>query len=217
MAMKVHGHVLSAATQRVTLTLYEKELDFEFIAVDMKSGDHKNEPFISLNPFGQVPAFEHGDLKLCESRAITQYIVHEHPNKGTQLIFRDGKKMAIMLMWMQIEANQLDPVATKLAWEFIFKKMFGLETDLVAVEEHEAKLSKVLDVYEARLTNSKYIAGDAFSLADLHHLPIIQCLMGTPSKKLFDERPHVSAWCADMLARPAWAKVIAMQEQNKDL
>ncbi|GKU86810.1 hypothetical protein SLEP1_g1285 [Rubroshorea leprosula] len=48
-AIKVHGSVMSTATQRVLVCLYEKELEFEFVPVDMKSGAHKQEPFLSLN------------------------------------------------------------------------------------------------------------------------------------------------------------------------
>ncbi|THF96585.1 glutathione S-transferase PARB-like [Camellia sinensis] len=209
--VKVHGSVFSTASQRVLVCLHEKELDFEFVPVDMSSGDHKKPPFLSLNPFGQLPAFEEGDLKLFESRAITQYISHTNPNKGNQLICQDPKKMAIMSVWMEVEAHEFDPPSSKLAWEQAFKPMFGMTTDVAVVEENEAKLAKVLDIYEARLAQSKYMGGDCFTLVDLHHLPNIQYLMDTQSKKLFDSRPHVRTWCSDILARPNWLKVVAMK------
>ncbi|KAJ4700080.1 Glutathione S-transferase [Melia azedarach] len=126
--------------------LYEKELEFELVPVDMGSGEHKKEPYLSLNPFGQVPAFEHGDQKLFESRAITQYIAHEFANKGTKLDC-PGQPIAPLLVWKEVEAHQFDPPASKLNWELVFKPMFGTSTDTAAVEENEAKLAKVLDVY----------------------------------------------------------------------
>lgn len=49
MAIKVHGPVMSPAVMRVIATLKEKELDFELLPVNMQTGDHKKEPFISLN------------------------------------------------------------------------------------------------------------------------------------------------------------------------
>lgn len=207
--IKVHGSVFSTATQRVFASLYEKELEYELVPVDMKAGEHKKEAFLSLNPFGQVPVLEHGDQKLFESRAITQYIAQEFPDKGTQLA-RPGKPIAPLLVWKEVEALQFDPPSSKLNWELVFKPMFGMTTDPAAVEENEAKLAKVLDVYEARLSQSKYLACDCFTLVDLHHLPNINLLLGTPVKKLFDARPHVSAWAADITSRPAWAKVVAL-------
>ncbi|PKI69134.1 hypothetical protein CRG98_010489 [Punica granatum] len=71
--MKLYGSLLSTAMGRVVACLYEKGLDFEFIPVDMKSGEHKKEPFLSLNPFGQVPAFVDGDLKLFGKNFISSW------------------------------------------------------------------------------------------------------------------------------------------------
>lgn len=164
-----------------------------------------------FQPFGQIPAFEDGDVKLFESRAISKYVAFTYEGKGTPLLNKkDGKKGADLAVWMEVEAHQFDPVASKLSWELVYKNFFGMAVDNAVVEENEAKLAKVLDVYEARLTKSKYLAGDSFTLADLHHLPALHYLKGTKVKQLFEERPHVSAWCKDILARPAWEKVVAL-------
>lgn len=215
MGIKVHGNVLSTCTMKVTACLYEKDMEFEFVPVDMQSGAHMKEPFLSLNPFGKVPAFEDGDLHLIESRAISQYIANEYSDKGTQLIIsNDSKTMAKMSLWMEVEAHHFDPVASKLAWELVFKKIFfGQEPDSAVVQDNVSKLAKVLDIYEVRLGQSKYLAGETFSLADLHNLPVLHMLKDTSVKNLFEEREHVNAWCNDILARPAWGKVVEMQKQ----
>lgn len=208
--IKVFGHPASIATRRVLIALHEKNLDFELVHVELKDGEHKKEPFLSRNPFGQVPAFEDGDLKLFESRAITQYIAHRYENQGTNLLQTDSKNIsqyAIMAIGMQVEDHQFDPVASKLAFEQIFKSTYGLTTDEAVVAEEEAKLAKVLDVYEARLKEFKYLAGETFTLTDLHHIPAIQYLLGTPTKKLFTERPRVNEWVAEITKRPASEKV----------
>ncbi|XP_021763111.1 glutathione S-transferase-like [Chenopodium quinoa] len=211
MGIKVHG-IPHGATLRVLATLHEKEIDFELVPIDMKSGAHKQQPFLSLNPFGQVPAFEDGDLKLFESRAISKYIAFNYEGNGTSLFSnKDAKQIADFAVWMEVEAHQFDPVATKLNYELGYKLYLGMETDNTVVEEYGAKLAKVLDVYEARLATSKYLAGDSFTLADLHHLPALKYMMLNKMKQLVDERPHVSAWCKDILARPAWVKAWAMQ------
>ncbi|XP_010474884.1 PREDICTED: glutathione S-transferase F6-like [Camelina sativa] len=205
--IKVFGHPASTATRRVLIALHEKNLDFEFVHIELKDGEHKKEPFILRNPFGKVPAFEDGDFKLFESRAITQYIAHNFADKGTNLL-SVGKDMAIVAMGIEIESHEFDPVGSKLVWEQVLKPLYGMTTDKAVVEEEEAKLAKVLDVYEYRLGQSKYLAGDHFTLVDLHTIPVIQYLLGTPSKKLFDERTHVSAWVADITSRPSAQKVL---------
>ncbi|KAK9201811.1 hypothetical protein WN944_017019 [Citrus x changshan-huyou] len=212
--IKVYGAAMSTAAQRVFTCLYEKELDFEFVPVDMASGEHKKEAYLSLNPFGQVPALEHGGQKIFESRAITQYVAMEYPEKGTRLASAD-KPSSSFLIWKEVEAHQFDPVASKLTWEIVLKPMFGMTVDPAIVEEYEAKLAKVLDVYEARLTKSKYLASDSFTLVDMHHLPTINLLMRTQVKELFNACPRVSAWVADITARPAWTKAQMISKTNE--
>lgn len=208
-AIKLYGSPISTASQRAMVALHEKCLDFEFVTVDMKSGAHKQEPFISLNPFGQVPALEDGDLKIFDSRAIAKYVAETYADKGTALVPSNTKPKAVMYSWMEAEAHQFDPAASKLAWELHYKPMFGMSTDPAQVEEHETKLAKVLDVYEARLSVSKYLACDCFTLADMNHLPVLHCLSNIAAKKVLDARPHVAAWAADITARPAWVKVVS--------
>ncbi|XP_039155574.1 glutathione S-transferase-like [Eucalyptus grandis] len=211
MVMKVHGSVFSAPTMRVLIALHEKDLEFKFVFVDLRAGKHRKELFLALNPFGQVPAFEDGDLKLFESRAITQYIAHVYEDKGTPLVC-EGK--ANIFSWMEVEAHQFDPAASKLHWELVYKSKIGMATDAAVVKDAEANLAKVLDIYEARLSQSKYLSCDCFTLADLHHLSALTSLMGTLVKKLLDARPKVSAWVADIMTPPALAKVLAMRNQQ---
>ncbi|KAJ8620599.1 hypothetical protein MRB53_029128 [Persea americana] len=211
--LTLHGDVFSTATMRALVCLKEKELDFEFVPINMGAGEHKKEPFILLNPFGQVPALEAGDLSLFESRAITKCISHRHASKGTELIYRESKKMATVAVWMEVEAHQFDPEASNLVWELVFKPMLGMTTDPGVVGASTEKLGRVLDVYETRLGHSKYLAGESFTLADLHHLPCIHYLMTAQVKDLFVSRTRVSAWCQDIMARPAWAKVLEMQKK----
>ncbi|XP_062088341.1 glutathione S-transferase PARB-like [Humulus lupulus] len=209
--IKLHGSPISTNTQRPLVCLYEKDLDFDFVSVDMSAGSHKQPPFLSLNPFGQVPALEDADLQLFESRAISKYIAEEYAEKGTQLVSSNSKEKAIALVWMEVEAHKFEQAAAKLSWELFYKPMFGMSTDQAVVEENEAKLEKILDVYENRLTESKYLGGSCFGLADLYHLPNLQCLLGTTLKKLFEYRPRVNAWVIDITARPAWSKVLALR------
>ncbi|KAK6940954.1 Glutathione S-transferase, C-terminal [Dillenia turbinata] len=212
--LRVHGSPFSTATMRVLAVFHEKELEYDFVQVDMKSGEHKTDKFLALNPFGQVPAFEDGDIKMFESRAITQYLAHTYADRGTQLLFKEPKKMADQSVWVEVEAHHFDKVASKLAWELCLKPMFGMKTDEATAEELKGELGKVLDVYEARLSRTTFISGDAFGLADVHHAPVVHYLMSSPAKEVFVARPHVGKWAEYILSRPAWARVVALQNKE---
>ncbi|KAG6415318.1 hypothetical protein SASPL_122726 [Salvia splendens] len=177
---------------------------------------------VHMRPFGQIPAFQDGDLNLfgwfepvyitsfyAESRAITRYIAHSYAGKGAPLVSSDAKKAAVEGVWAEVEAQRYEPPAAKLTWELGIKPILGMATDDDVVKAQETELEKVLDVYEPRLAHSKYLGGDAFSLADLHHLPTLKYLMASPVKAVFEARPHVAAWVAEIMARPSWQKVLA--------
>lgn len=208
MEIKVYGHPISIAAQRAVLSIEEKGLEYEYVHIDLFTGQQKKEPLISINPFGQVPGFEDGDLKLFESRAITKYIAHAYADKGTPLLDHDPKKMAIIGLWMEVESQKFDASASKLNYEVVIKPIKGMTSDEAVAEELKGQLGSVLDIYEARLAVCKYLGGDDYSLADLHHIPLINNLMKTKYKDVFEDRPNVKAWCANILGRPATQKVL---------
>ncbi|KMS94840.1 hypothetical protein BVRB_014820 [Beta vulgaris subsp. vulgaris] len=83
------------------------------------------------------------------------------------------------------------------------------------IEKSKEKLAKVLDVYERRLGESRYLAGDEFSLADLSHLPNTQYLVsGTDVKELFMSRDNVGRWWEEISSRDSWKKVVEMQNSS---
>ena len=67
---------------------------------------------------------------------------------------------------------------------------------------------QVLDVYEARLKQSPYLAGSEFSLADLSHLPYTWALIHMAKiSEPIDKRPHVKARWEKISTRPIWQKL----------
>ena len=69
-------------------------------------------------------------------------------------------------------------------------------------------LHQVLDVYEARLKQSHYLAGSEFSLADLSHLPYTWALIHMAKiSEPIDKRPHVKARWEKISTRPIWQKL----------
>lgn len=55
MVLKLYGMAKSTCTLRVAIVLKEKDVPFEFIAIDFKSGEHKSQSYLEKQPFGQVP------------------------------------------------------------------------------------------------------------------------------------------------------------------
>ncbi|KAG9443751.1 hypothetical protein H6P81_015091 [Aristolochia fimbriata] len=208
MAIKIYGVPFSTCTARVVTVLNEKGVDYELVFVNLPNGEHKQPPFLELNPFGQIPVLEDGDLRLFETRAITKYLVYKYKDQGTDLVgIDDPKKVALVNVWAEVEAQHFNGAVAEVVEELLIKpRVLRLPPDEAVVEKHAAKLESVLDVYEERLSKSKYLAGDFFSLADLHHIPYLHTLLRTPKAALVTGRPHVLKWWEDISSRPAWVK-----------
>ncbi|KAL3682893.1 hypothetical protein R1sor_000915 [Riccia sorocarpa] len=98
-------------------------------------------------------------------------------------------------------------VADCIVFQIVFAPMFGKNSDEAVVAAETAKLESVLDIYEERLSEKKYLAGDFFSLADLSHITYSYYLIKLAGKgAIYDSRPHVKAWIEGVFARPATQK-----------
>ncbi|KAF5732677.1 glutathione S-transferase F13 [Tripterygium wilfordii] len=209
MALKLYGVPASTCTGRVLFCLHEKQADFELIPVNLMAGEHKQPAFIAKNPFGQIPALEDDDLTLFESRAITAYVAEKLKDTGSDLLRHSNpKEAALVKIWMEVESQSYNPAIGPIFYQAFIAPMRGQSADQAVIDANLEKLEKVLDVYEDRLSITKYLAGDFYSLADLHHLSYTHYFMKTPYAKVINERPHVKAWWEDISSRPASKKVM---------
>jgi glutathione S-transferase len=214
MTVVVHGAAYSTCTQRLLTTLAELNVeDYKLESVDLSKGAHKSPAFLKLQPFGQVPAMQDGDITIFESRAIARYLAEKYAGQGTALLGTTPKEKALVNQWWEVESQNFNPAASQIVYQKVFAPMFGAPCDEAVVAAQTAKLEKVLDVYEAHLAKSKFLAGDSFTLADLSHLPYTNMLVNAAGKAdLFTSRPHVSAWWTAISQRPTFQKVLAMQK-----
>ncbi|CAD6272922.1 unnamed protein product [Miscanthus lutarioriparius] len=190
-AVKVYGWAISPFVSRALLALEEAGVDYELVPMSRQAGDHHRPEHLARNPFGKVPVLEDGDLTLFESHAISRHVLRKH--KPELLGTGNLEQAALVDVWFEVEAHQLSPLAIAIVVECIFTPFLGRETQPDVVDENVEKLKKVLEVYEARLSKSKYLAGDFLSLADLSHFTIMHCFMATEYAALVEVLPHVGA------------------------
>ncbi|KAK6912343.1 Glutathione S-transferase, C-terminal [Dillenia turbinata] len=208
MVVKVYGAVKAACPQRVMACLFEKEVEFELVHVDLETREHKKPPFLLRQPFGQVPVIEDGDFKLFESRAIIRYIAAKYANRGPNLLGTTLEETALVDQWLEVEGHNFNDLVYTLVLQLVIFPRIGQPSDLALAQSCEQKLRNVLDVYEQRLSKSDYLAGNKFSLADLSHLPGIRYLMNEAGMQhLIRERKNVNAWWEDISSRSSWKKV----------
>jgi glutathione S-transferase len=209
MTIKIYGMAFSTCTARVLCTVFEKDVtDYEIVPVNVTAGEHKKPEYLAMQPFGQIPAMQDGPLTMFESRAIARVIAQKYESQGTKLYGSTPIEKALVENWLEVEGQNYHPPISTIVAELVFKPWRGGQTDQAVVDANMEKLEKVLDVYEQRLSKTKYLAGDFFSLADLSHIPYAHYLITVAKKgEIFDKRPHVKAWWDDISSRPSWKKV----------
>ena len=79
MTIKLHYHPFSTYSRRVRIALSEKQIAHELVVVDMVARKHREQPYLSLNPYGRVPTLEEDGFVLYESTSILNYLEATHP------------------------------------------------------------------------------------------------------------------------------------------
>ncbi|GLJ52777.1 hypothetical protein SUGI_1124210 [Cryptomeria japonica] len=211
MVVKLIGPAYASCSRRVLACLIEKDIEFEIVPVDLFKGEQKKPEFLALQPFGKVPVVQDGDLTLFESRAIIRYYAEKYAGQGICLLGKTLEERAVVEQWLEVEGQNFGPHAYALVYQLLFAPRINMPQDKAFIESSAQKLGEVLDVYEERLSKSKYLAGDFYSLADLSHLPFTEYIVnGTDKAYLIRNRKHVNTWWEDISSRPAWKKVLAM-------
>jgi glutathione S-transferase len=181
------------------MTLAETNTKADFQSIDFGAGEHKKEPYLSRQPFGQVPALEDDGFSFFESRAIARYI---NEKVDGNLIPKDIKARALMEEWISIETSNFTPHAMKFVYQYVFHR----PQEPAVLEAATQKLDLAFGVMEKHLANNTYLAGNEFSLADICFMPYLEYAMASPIKEQLAKYPHVSAWWNRISERPTWRK-----------
>lgn len=156
--MKLHYFALSGHAHRAHLFLSLLGIDHELVPVDMANGEHKSPDFLELNPFGQVPVLEDGDLVIADSIAIMIYAAKKVGAKDW--LPDDAGDAAKVQRWLSVAAGQIayGPCAARLL------TVFDIPFD---ANEVIARSHAVLKLIDDRLSNHRWIALDHPTVADI--------------------------------------------------
>lgn len=143
-----------------------------------------------------------------ESRAIIRYYATKYAERGSELLGKTLEERALVEQWLEVEAHNFNNLCFTIMFQRVILPRMGNVGNLTLADKSEKDLGKVLDVYESRLSESAYLAGDFFSLADLSHLPGLGHLIEEAKLgHLVTERKNVCAWWQKISSRPAWMKL----------
>ena len=200
--MKLHESP-SPNARRVHIFMAEKGFDCERVTVDIRGGENLTDAYLAKNPGGRVPLLELDDgTCIAESVAICRYLegLHAEPN----LFGITPVQQAQIEMWQRrAEMNFMAEVAGA------FRNITGFFKDReTCVKEWgevcAEKAPKALTMFDNQLANTEYLAGDAFSIADITLGVAIDFARQVKVVQL-PELANLGRWQAQVSARPSFS------------
>lgn len=164
--MKLHGAIISPNVRKVVIAYMVKGIDFESNGII--PGPVLKEPeFLKINPLGQIPALEDGDLTIGDSNVILQYLEEKYPE--TPILPSTPEERAKCRWLAEYAGSALFPCCGTMFREvFVNPNYFKQPTDQNAVDETVTKkFPPVLDYLEVHAPEDGLLFGDIISMADI--------------------------------------------------
>lgn len=188
-----------ARDMRVRWALEEVDQPYDVRLVTF--AEMKEPAHLALQPFGQIPTYEDGDLAMFESGAIVLHIAERHPG----LLPEETNARARAIMWMFAAVSTVEPVIVEReATGYAERDKPWYEARLPLLE---GRIRTRLDQLSAALGDAEWLAG-AFSVADLMMVPVLRRLESTG---ILADYPALAAYVARAVARPAYQRAFADQ------
>jgi len=209
----VHSIPGSPYGRAVLATCIEKAAPYRLQPVT--PGAHRQPAYMALHPFSKIPAIEDGDFKLYETQAIMRYVDAAY-GAPRALTPRDPKSEARMNQVMGvIDCYFFAPnSAMTLGFNRVVAPKLGFPVDEEAATASIPRTRHCIEVLSGFLEQGPFMAGDAFSLADILAGSHLELLSAAPEAKEMMQGP-VQGWLDRLAARPSfaattWEQVAAM-------
>ncbi len=199
--MKLHDSAMAPNPRRVRIFLSEKGVEVPTVQVDLGKAENRQPPFLSLNPLGGVPILELDDGSvIAESVAICRYFEEAQPEPA--LLGTGAAGRANVEMWQRRTELVLFNNVTgcfRNTHDF-FKGRIPQVAEYGAVCKEAA--IKSLDFFDDRLKDGEFLAGDAYTIADITALVALD--FGRISEiRIGAEHKHLTRWYETVSNRPS--------------
>ena len=165
-ALEIIGAPQSNYVWVVRMVCEEKGVPYELNAVRPHTPDVD-----AVHPFGKIPAMRHGDVTLCESKAIATYI--DRVFHGPKVIPEDPQAAAKVEQWVSLGNVEFDKLMIRqYVVGYAFPKEPG-KPDMAAIGAAAEKMKPQIAVLDRAVADTGYLAGDGFTLADINILPML--------------------------------------------
>jgi len=196
---------------KVHIALEELGLPYRVVPVNIGKGEQFQPDFLAITPNHRIPAIVDPDgpggqhVALFESGAILIYLAE----KAGALIPADPLARLACLQWLMFQMGGVGPMFG----QYGHFHNYAPEKLPYAMARYANEVQRLHRVLEKRLSESPYLAGDAYSIADIATFPWIRF----PERRGIDldQFPAVKRWHDTIAARPAVERGVAVLADNQ--
>ncbi|MEM1174554.1 MAG: glutathione S-transferase family protein [Pseudomonadota bacterium] len=223
---------VSNCSMRVRLALEEKRLEWVSHHLNILKKEHITEEYFGINPNGLVPTLVHDGQVIIESDDIIEYVDDLRPEASLRP--SDAGELEKMETWLHRATGiHVGAVKTHIYEKRVRGQMSQsadekaryekLQTNPTLLEFHrksssdgfsqeeldaaKATLDDCFDDLERALEGRDWIAGEAFSLADIAWIPL-HFTLHTLAGYSFADKPNVENWALRIMQRPSYKAAV---------
>ncbi len=200
--MKLYQSPVTPNSRRVRIFLAEKGIEVPTKTVDLAKNEHRDPAFTRINPFRQVPALKLDDgTVVTESLAICRFFEELYPKPA--LFGASSTERVMVDMWQRrMEFGVFLPIMQ--VFRHSHPAMAEMEKPQIAewADVNRPRVAAGLEILNGQLKNYRFVAGDAYSVADITALVAID-FMRPARLKVSSELTHLERWLKDISERPS--------------
>ena len=202
--LTIHSIPGSPFGRAALIACVEKSAPYRLAPV--RPGEHKQPAYLAHHPFGRIPCVDDDGFWIYETQAIVRYVDATY-GAPRALTPKDPKAEARMnqamgvIDWYFFAAGS----ARDLVFNRVVAPRLGFPVNEAAVAASITAARHATGVLAGFLEASPYMAGDAFSLADVHAGPHLDMLSECPEGAEMLQGSAILAWLERLRARPSFA------------
>ncbi|MGD2166843.1 MAG: glutathione S-transferase family protein [Gammaproteobacteria bacterium] len=232
--LELYHHGSSACAAKVRFALAEKALGWEGHYVDILAGEQFSASYLAVNPKAVVPVLVHDGRIIPESTVICEYVEDAFPDKP--IYPPSAYERAAVRLWTKAVDEELHPACSALTYivshrHTILRNGAGSFEDFLAGGTGEGRAARerkwrwiqlgidapgavefvrlyiaYLEKMEQALTGSRWLVGDALTMADIAMAPYVYRLACLALDSLWanDRLPNVARWYRAIASRPTF-------------
>jgi glutathione S-transferase len=201
--MLIVHHLATSQSDRIVWLCEELGIDYQLVRYERDPVTRlAPAAYRALHPIGTARVIEDGNIVLGESGAILDYIIQRYGH-GRLAVASDDPAFPDYIFWLHFANGSLMPAA-----------MMGLVAGMVpeqstaVTDTLRARLERAWAMVEARLGKAPYLAGSAFSAADIMTLfPLTTMRLFAPRD--LSDYPNIRVYLQTIGARPAFGRAMA--------